>query len=47
MRMKEAIVALGALVLASCGAQPKVEMTDSGLNPANFQVELNGKKTYL
>ena len=47
MRMKEAIVALGALVLASCGAQPKVEMTDSGLNPANFQVELNGKKTDL
>ena len=46
MKMKEALVALSLLVLASCGTQ-QIEKTESGLNPAKFQTELNGKKTDL
>ena len=41
-------LSLGLLCLfASCTGQGKLERTDSGLIPAKFQAELNGKKTDL
>ncbi len=47
MKIKESIFALSLLMLASCNPQARIERTESGLNPAKFQSELNGKKTDL
>ena len=48
-RMKKIMIALTGLVLcvSSCTTQPVEEKTLSGLNPADFRTEVNGKQTDL
>ncbi len=43
MKLKETMLSLGLIALTACA--PKI--TDSGLNPADFQTEINGKQTQL
>lgn len=47
MKMKEAILSLGFVALAACSPNPAQVATESGLIPANFQTEINGKQTDL
>lgn len=48
-RMKKIMIALTGLLLcvSSCTTQPVEEKTLSGLNPADFRTEVNGKQTDL
>ena len=47
MKMKNAILSLGLCALVACAPNPSQVATESGLIPANFQTEINGKQTDL
>ncbi len=39
--------AIAATLLSACGGKSTMELTESGLNPANFQTEVNNEQTAL